>query len=45
MLHSEKDLDKPYPEVYGLVHSMACLSLQRVLFNRNSVKTLEIVDK
>ena len=23
MLHSEKDLDKPYPEVYGLVHSMA----------------------
>lgn len=24
MLHSEKDLDKPYPEVYGLVHSMAC---------------------
>lgn len=24
MLHSEKDLDKPYQEVYGLVHSMAC---------------------
>lgn len=24
MLHSEKDLDKPYPEVYGLVHSIAC---------------------